>query len=85
MFQGMGAAQQSIPGGVLCVGQPLFRHSAVQASGNTFEYELVPSQPPVPAALISAGSTWRFQGWFRDGGTNPQWGFTDALKLVFTP
>ena len=51
----------------------------------TVEYLLRPSAPPVPGAQITAGTTWRFQGWFRDGGTNPQWGFTNALKLVFTP
>jgi N-acetylneuraminic acid mutarotase len=85
VFQGTVALQQTIPGGILCVGQPQFRHGAVQAIGNTYEYELVPSQPPTPAAQITAGSTWRFQGWFRDGGTALPWGFTDALKLVFTP
>ena len=84
-FQGAQPLQMNISGGVLCVDAPLFRHAAVQAVGNVAEYDLVPSAPPVPAAQIAAGSTWRFQGWFRDGGTSPQWGFTSALKLVFTP
>lgn len=84
-FQGTTPIQASIPGGILCIGQPLYRHLPVQANGSSASFLLVPSAPPTPAATITAGSTWRFQGWFRDGGTSPMWGFTDSLKFQFTP
>lgn len=85
LFQGRNPAQQTIPGGVICVGQPQYRHLPVQAQGSSVVYDLALQSPPTPAAQITAGSTWRFQGWFRDGGTTPQWGFSDALRLTFTP
>jgi hypothetical protein len=36
--------------------------------------------PNPPGGSVTAGSTWNFQAWFRDGLTN---NFTDALEVTF--
>ncbi|MDP6954680.1 MAG: hypothetical protein QF599_01795, partial [Planctomycetota bacterium] len=41
--------------------------------------------PPQPAGAIAAGSTWRFQFWYRDAasGTAEPFNFSDALEITF--
>ncbi len=74
-----------LPGGTLCVQQPFFRLPIEQAAGNLITHDLTIATPPVQAQRIFAGSTWRFQGWFRDAVVPARYGLTDAVKLVFTP
>ncbi|MEL6427523.1 MAG: malectin domain-containing carbohydrate-binding protein, partial [Planctomycetota bacterium] len=72
-------------GGTLCIGGPFFRLPIVQAVGNTMSYELDLQTFFQPGTEIVAGSTWRFQGWFRDpAGPTPS-NLSNALKISFTP
>ncbi len=45
-------------------------------------YPLDLTDPPLPNGLILAGSTWNFQGWFRDGVL---FDLTDGSSITFTP
>lgn len=86
-----GPAQTSVPfgNGTRCVdagGVGLFR-LAGQATGIGFlEEELDIANPVAPLGQITPGSTWNFQGWFRDtaaGGA--MFDLSDALQVTFTP
>ena len=54
--------------GLQCVGggPPIQRLSVEQASGNVLRHEVDFTNPPSPSGMITAGSTWHFQAWFRD-------------------
>ncbi|MEM6571238.1 MAG: malectin domain-containing carbohydrate-binding protein [Planctomycetota bacterium] len=75
----------SLPGGTLCVQQPFFRLPIEQAVQSVLSHRLSIANPPTQAQRILAGSTWRFQAWYRDAVTSARYGLTDAVKLVFTP
>ena len=79
------AGQFPLPGGTLCVQQPFFRLPPEQAIGGIVVHRLQIGNPPTLAQQIVAGSTWRFQAWYRDAVTPARYGLTDAVKLVFTP
>ncbi len=73
--------------GVRCVGGNVFRLGVTQADalGNS-SFALDVTMPQVPAALITAGSTWNFQHFYRDvqpmgSGLN----FSDAVAVQFCP
>lgn len=80
-----GQSQANVPGGdgIICVGAPFYRLPPIQADllGQAFyAYDL--SQPPVPAATITPGTTWNFSFWFRQmspAGYN----FSDAISIPF--
>ncbi|MEM9382398.1 MAG: kelch repeat-containing protein [Planctomycetota bacterium] len=74
-----------LPGGTLCVQQPFFRLPVEQAVQGVLRHQLDIANPPTQAQRILAGSTWRFQAWYRDAVTPAAYGLTDAVKLVFTP
>lgn len=69
--------------GIICVAAPFFRLPPVQADflgQAAYPYDL--TQPPVPAAAITAGSAWNFSFWFRQmspAGYN----FSDAITVTF--
>lgn len=83
-FYGQNQVDLAFGNGRLCVGSPQYRLPAVFSAGNqaTYTYDL--SQPPVPAGLITPGSTWNFQFWFRDPGVGAQFDTTDGLSIPFT-
>jgi hypothetical protein len=42
------------------------------------------TNPPSPAAQITAGSTWYFQTWFRDPGFGPAgFNLSNAVEVPF--
>ncbi|MEM8709795.1 MAG: hypothetical protein AAGG01_02495 [Planctomycetota bacterium] len=84
-----GDAQTSTPAGdgVLCASGNLFRVAVTQADfiGRSF-LNLDLTMPPVPAAEITAGSTWNFQHFYRDiqpGGSGLN--FSNAVEIRFCP
>ncbi|MEM8712674.1 MAG: S8 family serine peptidase, partial [Planctomycetota bacterium] len=75
--------------GNLCLGGAVGRYSAtVLSSGATGSFQLALNLAAVPTptgtASVSAGSTWRWQAWFRDAvGGVPTSNFTDGLRVRF--
>jgi len=72
--------------GTLCIGSPFFRLPASLAQGGELRHALDMTNPPAQVAIITPGSTWNFQAWFRD---NPAGGsgfdLTDGLRVTFVP
>ncbi len=82
-----GAGENSLPlgNGVLCIGAPIIRLNPpvmLDASGGGVK-TMDLANPPAPTGLITAGSTWNFQGWYRDPGVGSGYNFTDGLKVLF--
>lgn len=71
--------------GWMCVSGTIYRLPVVFASiFGTVHYDM--NLTTVPANVITAGSTWNFQFWFRDalaGGSN--FNTTDGLNVQFCP
>ncbi|MEM6671606.1 MAG: kelch repeat-containing protein [Planctomycetota bacterium] len=84
-IQAENAGNVPLAGGTLCVAQPFFRLPIEQAVGLDLQHRLQIGSPPSPIQQIVAGSTWRFQGWYRDVLVPARYGLSDAVKLVFTP
>jgi len=88
-FYGVNAVQVPFGDGFRCVGGMIFRaNPLVSTDGVGFVRKQIDySIPPNPAGQISAGSTWRFQLWFRDppgpGGTG--FNLSSAVAVSFTP
>ena len=88
-----GPTLQQIPfgDGFLCVGAPLFRlRPPLQADGfgetvRALDY----TQPPMNAGagMVTVGSVWNFQHWYRDPMGQGGSGFntSDALSITFCP
>ena len=92
-FMGSGAgAPKPLGDGLLCITPPLYRFP-LQGSGPAGSFRFGPglaawSQAHLPAgAWISAGSTWRFQAWFRDpsGPCGTGHSLANGLEVTFTP
>lgn len=82
-FYGDGTSLLPSGNGVVCVGGHLFRLPAVATGVNgTPSWSLDLTSPPAPAGLVTPGSTWHFQCWFRDGNA---WNYSDALRVAFCP
>jgi N-dimethylarginine dimethylaminohydrolase len=83
-----GNTQKQIPfgHGYLCVGSTvqLARLGPPVNSGVGGELvrALDVTAPPNPSAQITAGSTWNFQAWFRDGAS---FDLSDAQQITFVP
>ncbi len=80
-----GLNQANAPGGdgFVCVGAPFYRLPPVQADVfGLAQYTLNLNAPPTPAALITPGSTWNFQFWFRQMSPSG-YNFSDALAIPF--
>lgn len=73
--------------GTRCVGgmgSSIYRLPPSFASGNAFSYTADLTNPPGAAGLITTGSTWNFQCWFRDpaaGGAG--FDLSDGLEVTF--
>ena len=85
-FYGPNATQSPLGYGYLCVSGGLFRfHAGTTGAAGTIAHAIDFHSSPAGAGAgtILPGSTWRFQGWFRDGIgiTNT----TDAIAIVFAP
>jgi len=74
--------------GVVCVGNPLSRFNGPGQVGNTgsigrISLDVNTNSIPLPTGgvlAIGAGTTFRFQAWYRDGATN---NLTDAVAVLF--
>lgn len=72
--------------GTLCLDGTIARVlPALQAgSGLSFSQSLdLSALPFTPAISVTAGSTWYFQGWFRDSNPMPTSNFTSAIGVAF--
>jgi hypothetical protein len=91
-FYGGGQTQIPFHDGFLCVSggaAGVFRLLPAQISdpSGAASLALDLTAPPSPSGLITAGSTWNFQYWYRDpagaGGTGAN--LSDALSVTFCP
>lgn len=83
---GSGANSVTPPGsnGVLCLGGAIGRYSSlIHNTDRTENMGIVINRsalPVNPARAIAPGETWRFQAWYRDGGSS---NFSDAVAVTF--
>lgn len=81
-----GGAGTPFGNGLRCIGSggnPIFRTTPVQVSGNTLSRS-IDFTTLQPAGAITSGSTWNLQAWFRDppaGGA--QFDLSDAVEVTF--
>jgi polyhydroxybutyrate depolymerase len=87
-----GAGELSLPfgNGTRCVGSGgvgVFRFGVQNSGAAGVLYLAVDyGNPPRPAGQISAGSTWKFQAWFRDPmGGGSFFDLSDGLSIDFGP
>jgi len=81
-----GTAQLSAPfgNGTRCVGGSVFRLSPNFATGNVLTRAVDLSA--APASVITVGSIWNFQAWFRDpAGGGVGFDLSDGLAIGFLP
>ena len=86
-YYGKNGASAPFGNGIRCVGGLVFRLQVV-AFGQTrkAEHQLNLANPPEPAGAIQAGSTWRFQLWYRDpAGGGDGFNLSNALRATFAP
>ena len=85
-FYGPDQIQVPFGNGFRCVGGTIGRLDVHNALANTLSHALDLNAPPNSATVISAGSTWNFQCWYRDpaaGGAS--FNLSDGLELTFLP
>jgi hypothetical protein len=87
-FYGPSEAQLPFGNGTLCVGPPFYRLGWGFGGGAQGRYGVPFAEPPVGAGpgAILAGSTWKFQAWFRDpaaGGAT--FDTSDGVSIEFIP
>ncbi len=83
-----GGAGFPLGDGRLCIGPGALNrlYPPVLASGNVMTRAIDFTNPPAPAAQITAGSTWYFQTWFRDPGFGPVgFNLSNAVEVSFCP
>lgn len=81
-FYGDAAVQVPSGNGFVCVGGSVFRLPTVTTGpAGTPSWSLDLTSPPQPGGVITSGSTWLFQCWFRDGA--PGWNYSDGLRVTF--
>jgi hypothetical protein len=81
-FYGDAAVQAPSGNGFVCVGGSVYRLPPVwTGGGGTPSWNLDVTTPPQPGGLITPGSTWHFQCWFRDGAG--AWNYSDGLRVTF--
>lgn len=91
LFYGYFAKASSFQGGTLCVALPIVRTSVQNSGGSasgsdcsgTFDFQayLQGGQDPVLVAGAEIGA----QYWYRDPGSMPQTGLSDALRILICP
>jgi len=84
-YFGPTATQVTFGNGFRCVTGTIRRLGIVPASGGALTRVIDNAVPPSAGVLV-AGSTWRFQAWFRDvaaGGSN--FNLSNGLRIPFAP
>ena len=74
----------AVGNGFLCLANPVFRTPTADSVGGVYSLTLDLANPPAAGATVMPGSTWSFQGVFRDlpaGGA--QFNFSGGLELMF--
>ena len=76
--------------GTLCLGGSIGRYSqpgeiqfASAAGAASLRLDLTRTPGPSAFFAVAAGSTWRFQVWYRDQNPGQTSNFTDGLALTF--
>jgi hypothetical protein len=87
LLYGPGHTQLPFGDGFRCVEGEVFRLSVFSTGPTGTPTFLVDfSDPPGAAGLITAGSRWRFQCWYRDpAGAGSGFNLSDALEAWFCP
>ena len=84
----MGQAQNEVPfaDGWLCVAGQIWRYDVTTTGSSGIPSQSIDMVTP-PSTLITVGSTWDFQNWFRDpqgpGGTGSN--LSNAIEVLFCP
>ena len=84
-YYGLDEVRVPFGNGFRCVGGRVFRLPVTLAAGNALRTTIDLARPPVAAARILPGATWKFQAWFRDpdaGGA--MFDLSDGLSVTFT-
>jgi hypothetical protein len=84
-FYGPDQVQTPFGNGFQCVGGNLSRLDVELGAGGVLSHSLNNTLPPTMAGLITPGSTWHFQAWYRDpaaGGAN--FNLSDGYSILFT-
>jgi len=85
-FYGSDEVEQPFGDGYLCIAGALHRLPPHVASGGVLRHALAIDDPPEPAGQITAGSTWKFQAWFRDPAAGLSgFNLSDGLSVTFVP
>ena len=83
-YYGPNQSQLSFGNGFRCVSGTLSRLGIVNAAANTMSHMVDFANPPTAAGLITAGSTWNFQAWYRDPtGGGAFFNLSDGLEVLF--
>jgi hypothetical protein len=85
-YYGPNQIQTPFGNGFRCVGGTVGRLPMELAAGNVLEHALDNTMPAGTSTIISPGSTWNFQAWFRDPAAGAA-GFdlSDAMQITFLP
>jgi hypothetical protein len=86
-FYGSNSVQIPFGNGWRCVGGQIVRFPVTTSDAFGWAYQPVDFQnPPQANGVISAGSTWSFQFWYRDpAGGGAFFNLTDGLRFRFCP
>ncbi len=85
-YYGPNQIQQPFGDGFRCVGGQIFRRPVASSGAGGVMSHALDYTALSPAGAILAGSTWNFQGWFRDtaaGGAG--FNLSDGYGILFTP
>jgi hypothetical protein len=83
-FYGQGQIQVPMGNGFRCIGNPLHRLSVVQTSAAGHAQSAFDVH--APPALITAGSTWNFQFYYRDAAAGGAFfNVSNGLSVLFCP
>jgi len=85
-YYGPAAAQVPFGNGTRCVSGPNLNRLDVEVSSSegVIAHDLDLTDPPTAAGLITLGSTWYFQCWFRDpAGGGVGFDLSDGMALTF--
>jgi len=87
-YYGPDEVQVPLGNGIRCIGGPVFRllPPTLSSGQGVLTHALDVTDPPAVSGTITAGSTWKFQSWFRDtaaGGAG--FNLTDGLSVLFLP
>ncbi len=84
-FYGPNESSTPFGDGTLCVGGQIARFDATTTDSQGLASVAVDfTAPPIPSAVISAGSTWKFQFWYRDpAGVQAPFNLSNGLSVTF--